>query len=600
MIATFDEFMGINAYNLTPMFETMQRELIGYELCDMELLYIYIIDDHKNIKDCEFNFSPNYRFSLDRDNKTFRMERREELPAKWFSPNMRNVTAIIGKNGAGKSNLIECMLRTLCYQGGGIVIFEDNGDLWVNLPLFYGRHNGEYSFDFECKKMNCWGSPLKKEAKCVDDAHVVYYSPNIDRVMERSRKSFCHYSDISNAALLRYEVHDIGGADKLSLLTGVESMFCADLYRILLFFDYTEKFGYKIPLDIRIPRYINVTLIVHNRIDDAENANDTRFAKHLRSMIVAQMREIGARDKNELPKIYRLLVDAEQKGYVVLPSQQHTIGGQKHLEFKLKMEGINEELINSLYRYMYPNSIPYASYGSIEMDKGRTNSLVKLEWDGMSSGELAILTFFARLFGIVFSKQTEVHMSLTDQNSPSNHFDGKTMLVFLDEPDLMLHPEWQQKFLKILLEGLESIFPKVFFQIIITSHSPIILSDLPKSNVIFIRKDEDNKCTIDDASKHKETFCANIHTLFNDSFFLDGIPIGTFAKSKVEQLFNSIYNDDAKCTAEMIADIYRIGEPLLRNALLCKIKEKKDSLEKSVRIKVLEMELEELKSQRDD
>lgn len=568
----------------------------------MELLYIYIRDDHKNIKDCEFNFSPNYRFSLDRASKTFKMERHENLPEGWFSSNIRNVTAIIGKNGAGKSNLIECIIKALCSQGGGIAIFEEEGSLWVKPPSFYEKSIGKYSFNFECKMMDCGGNQLKKEAKCVDDAHVVYYSPNIDRVMERDRKSYCHYSDISNAALLRYEINDVGGDDKLSLPTGVESMLGVDLYRILLFFKYTEKYKYKLPLDIRIPRYIIVRMKTHVQTDNTNNivANDSPFAKKLCAIIKAQMKEIGKRDNNELPQIYRLLIDAEQKGLVVLPGQQSTIGGQNYLEFKLKMDGISEELINSLYRYMYPNSIPYASFGSIEMDKGRTNSLVKLEWGGMSSGELAMLTFFARLFGIVFSKQTEVHMVLTDQNQASNHFDGKTMIMLLDEPDLMLHPEWQQKFMKVLLDGLKSVFPKVNFQIIITSHSPIILSDLPKSNVIFIRKDENNRCRIDDASMHKETLCANIHTLFNDSFFLDGIPVGAFARDKVEQLYNSLYSKDAKCTKETIADIYRIGEPLLRNALLRKIKENKDNLEKSIRIMMLEKELEELKRQQDD
>jgi len=570
----------------------------------MELLYIYIRDDHKNIRDCEFNFSPNYRFTLDEASKTFRLEERTVLPKGWFAPNIRNITAIIGKNGAGKSNLIECILNSLCYQGGGIVIFENKGELWVNLPNNYK----EYSFEFDCKQMSCWGSPLKKHAQCVDDAHVVYYSPNIDRVMDKKRNGFCNYSDISNAALLRYEIHDLVRTDKLSLPTGVELMLCVDLYRILLFFKYAQKFDYKIPLDIRIPKYINVTLITHEKTDKTEGnrGDDAPFAQKLRTIIKAQERETGAKvtdvtnADDDMPKIYRLLIEAEEQGYVIMPNQHPTIGGQEYLEFKLKMEGINEELINSLYRHIYPHSIPYASFGSIEMNRGRTNSLVKLEWDGMSSGELAMLTFFARLFGIVFSKQTETHHVLSDINRVDNKFDGKTMILVLDEPDLMLHPEWQQKFINVLTQGLQKIFPKVLFQLIITSHSPIIISDLPKSNVIFIRKDENNMCKIDDETEHKETFCANIHTLFNDTFFLDGIPIGAFAKSKVEKLYKAVYEEDADITDEMIADIYRIGEPMLRDVLLKKVNEKKESLNKVVKIKLLEKELKELKGQQDD
>lgn len=40
----------------------------------MELLYIYIWDDKRNIKECEYNFSPNYKFSYRPQLKTFDME----------------------------------------------------------------------------------------------------------------------------------------------------------------------------------------------------------------------------------------------------------------------------------------------------------------------------------------------------------------------------------------------------------------------------------------------------------------------------------------------------------------------------------------------
>ena len=89
----------------------------------MELLYIYIWDDKRNIKGCEYNFSPNYKFSYQFQSKTFHMEECDSLYNGWFGENIVNITAIVGKNGAGKTNLLDCIIKALCGQGGGYVFY---------------------------------------------------------------------------------------------------------------------------------------------------------------------------------------------------------------------------------------------------------------------------------------------------------------------------------------------------------------------------------------------------------------------------------------------------------------------------------------------
>jgi len=43
----------------------------------MELIYLYIEDDGKNIKDCEFNFSPEYRISYNRKERFITVEKND-------------------------------------------------------------------------------------------------------------------------------------------------------------------------------------------------------------------------------------------------------------------------------------------------------------------------------------------------------------------------------------------------------------------------------------------------------------------------------------------------------------------------------------------
>lgn len=64
--------------------------------------------------------------------------------------------------------------------------------------------------------------------------------------------------------------------------------------------------------------------------------------------------------------------------------------------------------------------------------------------------------------------------------------------VFIDEPEISLHPNWQIDFVEIL-KGMSSFFKGCHF--IIATHSPYILSGLPKDNshVVILRKNSEGQ-----------------------------------------------------------------------------------------------------------
>lgn len=127
-----------------------------------------------------------------------------------------------------------------------------------------------------------------------------------------------------------------------------------------------------------------------------------------------------------------------------------------------------------------------------------------------SSGERALLNFFSWMHILpYFNKiQTEIEKSLFDN-----------ILLLIDEIDLYCHPSWQQKLLYYLIQEAKLNFKGKNVQIIFTTHSPIVLSDMPRSNIIYL-KHQDGKLVIDGKENHKETFGTNIYKLFDDAFFL--------------------------------------------------------------------------------
>jgi predicted ATP-binding protein involved in virulence len=59
-----------------------------------------------------------------------------------------------------------------------------------------------------------------------------------------------------------------------------------------------------------------------------------------------------------------------------------------------------------------------------------------------------------------------------------------TGVVLIDEVDMHLHPEWQQ----VVLQSLTEAFPQM--QFIVTTHSPQVLSTVPRENIRILEQDE--------------------------------------------------------------------------------------------------------------
>lgn len=154
---------------------------------------------------------------------------------------------------------------------------------------------------------------------------------------------------------------------------------------------------------------------------------------------------------------------------------------------------------------------------------------ISIEFHPSSSGELSMVNLVSYMYK-AFAK--------TNSNS-------EDILIIIDELDAYLHPRWQQGILSWLLKWWQNdnMFKKYSIQIFFTTHSPILLSDIPGDKVIYLRKESQHIYL--EESDHK-TFGADIYTLFYDSFFMDKGSIGEFAKNKVDELINWLKTNDSE------------------------------------------------------
>lgn len=86
--------------------------------------------------------------------------------------------------------------------------------------------------------------------------------------------------------------------------------------------------------------------------------------------------------------------------------------------------------------------------------------------------------------------------------------------VIFDEVELYYHPEMQRQFIHYLMEALDSVEFKHLrgLNIILATHSPFILSDIPLSNILRLGSGD---------MRDEETYGANIIDILGSSFFLD-------------------------------------------------------------------------------
>lgn len=198
----------------------------------------------------------------------------------------------------------------------------------------------------------------------------------------------------------------------------------------------------------------------------------------------------------------------------------------------------------------------------------------------LSSGERQI----AYSVSSILYHLTNIESVWDDDNNTRLKYDSFN--IILEEIELYFHPDLQRKMVKFLLDGLAQChLPNIkSIHIAIITHSPFILSDIPKSNILTLKKDGDIEKNADFSS-----FGANIHEMLHHHFFLNDGSIGEFAKWKIRSIVKrldnfrskinhkvedekSLANDDmihVEADAQQIYnDICLIDEPILRRALM--------------------------------
>ena len=155
-----------------------------------------------------------------------------------------------------------------------------------------------------------------------------------------------------------------------------------------------------------------------------------------------------------------------------------------------------------------------------------------------SSGQYAKFAFLAKLYWFLegYRKEIERYRHIIGENEFRREdalLEEETALIFIDEGETYYHPEWQRRYVKTLLEMMDYSGKGSKIQIVLTTNSPFILSDILKEDVSYLTG-KNEKC-------FDQTLGQNIHRLLKENFFMD-YTIGEYARELIESIMLYLKN----------------------------------------------------------
>ena len=538
------------------------------------LLYL---DNYRGMQRQLLDFDHKYIF--DPDSRKLNRQKTERIPGfHFYGKAVYSLSCIVGKNGTGKTSSVN-FLRDVFYKM--IKLLEDSEDqckrgcvitdIFIKNKLLSG--NESYLIVFRIGEDDYFLTNIAD----FSTGEVLPYQKGICRNLD-----FCKVAYFSQQMLADQMIRfENGERTERQNVSGI-SRALEGLGQC----DYSEMKSY-------LQKKNALTTFQRTK-----TANETELVinKELCYQF-SLLRNIG------IEKLYEYL-DILQKGRLVI--------------YSLETGDILEDI----------SSIDYQNTSETKELEQKYAKMPNAEIGFVSSGQYAKFMFLAKLHWFLngYHKDIEYYRDIFGRTAFSREEalqEEEAALIFIDEGELYYHPEWQRRYLSTLLEMLCLCKEEAKLQIVFTTNSPFVISDVLKEDVQYLS---------DKKEKFDDTLGQNIHKLLIKNFFME-YTIGEYSRKLIEtiikwlryknkenseedskewmDIFTYIDNtEDHLGLCETIRFlIQQIGEPIYREKLKKMLEERMADSKTSDEIRIhelekkkaaLEQELAQLKEKKND
>ena len=560
------------------------------------------------------NFNSNFYFELEmeKDNKYHLKrlkEKEKKIPKNFFGKEIESISCIIGKNGAGKTSLIKDILENqreflekTINLNKNIYIFEENNQIYIL------KKTNKLVIDFKDYILINFEEYLENI-----DIKYIYYTSNLSTLLPKDDN---HIIDIS----LRGQLENKVGKEKYKgekfFEKYYENVFQKNLEFIINestlienipYDDFKEKLlkirnegeisckfnldGY-IYLDNKVIKSLKLPKILDNeslnlkyfteknefiegldilKILRAKEDEQDEFLKQLGRYIIFWFYWDLRNGRFEKILFRKILINEQEKDLKVwikrtIDILENEIYTKNNVTSRIRLRMLKAiKMIINNDKIKFCNKEMILNYSDAkEIFKKNQNqdllpmpdkrTLLNFQFkEKFSSGELELLKLLTSL-----------------KNCKEKVGETKNIILFFEELEAFMHPEWQRKIIDFLLTIKNSLawLKNKKIQIIISSHTPFIVGDLLETNISFI---ENGKVI----RSENKTFGSNIYDLFKNNFLLESC-FGEFSKNKIKKVIELLTKTkDNKYKTQEIEEnkeeimfiIDNLGEPIIKKRL---------------------------------
>lgn len=548
-----------------------------------ELVYMYI-SEFNGFFDSEFNFSgkENFYVQLQEDgNIILKMESQDsKLPEDFWGENISNISLLIGDNGSGKTTIMRAICRWVClFSTGrlpkekGIVVIKESYDTkdCIKYIAFENEEKLSISIGEECSGLKEI-SDGKELAAFFLEHKLIYFSNTMTELNLQHFDIFSNYSMPQRIIDANYQElcneNIIVDYKQYEFYKQVDSVLEGDIditvsYIQIIIQDQTfEDVSKPLP-----PKYADAVKDIGGLWGGYSKCFDQKcnFAgrelveKILRAFFCGILdRAIWGKNTGRDHANISVL-----KSLVDIANHDNKIGNnngirdwakwikqfmrellsvfqrEKYIsntDLKTAASNIND-FIDVLLLYKKEEDIDFLLRSELENEKEKEfvyqinirENKEKFKWFWHKYKKISFyINNIHFCWSLSSGEQNRLNLLSVFNEISENE---KNIWLLLDEPDNTFHPEWSRKLIRKISEVCRKQYNKNF-QLWVSTHSPILLSDMPAASVTYLRTERDENRKIKEEVK-LNTFGQNIYVLFNDAFFLqDGI-IGEFACQKI-------------------------------------------------------------------
>ena len=560
----------------------------------MALIALVIKRYNELFKEEIFNFSDEFKVDFNFETNELKIDKNPDYIKNFYGESIYNISPIVGINGTGKTTVLNII------SGYSPDKFDQDPDNQYFFLFEIGKHENKVRFKISLQNLSVanlseYGeSPFYRNQDGSFELDSGYYdgTQNILYVnlLNRGRGTLRYRTTLNQMGLARF-IHSYLWLSGRNIISSVLSCSLE-----------IESYGLKpMPREIKAIEFLIYKSIYNIFYDEVklikkflsepllskcENYLEENVSNHEDSGFNLLLDIVKELDKNEVKDETRKIIKEYVESIIDIVNifreirDNGSLIDNKYSSILLKYINNNrslfEKLNDKLLRYTKSKELVNDRYISL---KKYNNDYVLNETPDyhMSTGEGNLIEIFSRVYS---------YLLMYEKNA-------EDIILIVDELETGMHLEWSRRLINILIKNLSEILEtegmENKIQLIFTTHSPYMLSDIKPENVIMIEKNQETGYS--EGKVLQNTFAKNIQEIMKENL-IDNI-YGDFALAKINSMIERLNGEEEQegNEEELLKEIHLISEPILRNKLLEMYDNKYNTSEFSIEKQLLKLGL---------